>query len=442
MDYLDFELDIDAGTGREYPVRVINSPAGQARETMYFPFDELALENNLLKLQNALLRSGGQRRQSLSPELQAVQDFGRALFDALLTGEVRGRYDVSQERATSQDKGLRLKLRVNAPEMAALPWEFLYDPRRAEYICLSQDTPIVRYLELSQSIRPLNVTPPLRVLGMVASPSDQPKLNVGLEKQHVEAAVNGLQAQGVLELKWLEGQTWQDLQDVLRVNDWHIFHFIGHGGFDKIHDEGYIALADERGATYRFSASQLGPLLANARNRSLRLALLNVCESATGSDRDLFSSTASILVRSRIPAVLAMQYAITDSAAIEFARTFYKSLVVGLPVDAAVVEGRVAIKSAIHNPQYGGVGYPRAVYALAGRCFVQDARGRRQDTGCRGRSQPSAPRSKCSATGNERPATRIKYPASSIQYRPPALRAGDDSDSRRGVFDGQRSAQG
>ena len=172
MDYLGFELDIDAGTGREYLVRVINSPAGQARERMYFPFGELELENKLQALQIALLRSGGQRRQSLSPEQRTVQDFGRALFDALLTGEVRVRYDVSLRDATLQGRGLRLKLRVNALEMAALPWEFLYDPRCAEYICLSQETPIVRYIELPQPIQPLAVTPLLRVLGMIASPSD------------------------------------------------------------------------------------------------------------------------------------------------------------------------------------------------------------------------------------------------------------------------------
>ena len=376
IDYLDFELDIDAGSGREYPVRVINSPAGQARETMYFPFDELALENNLLKLQNALLRSGGQRRQSLSPELQAVQDFGRALFDALLIGEVRGRYDVSQERATSQDKGLRLKLRVNAPEMAALPWEFLYDPRRDEYVCLSQETPIVRYIELPRPIQPLAVTPPLRVLGMIASPRDVGNLDVNQEKQRVETALHDLQAAGLVELNWLEGQIWRDLQQTMRRGQWHVFHFIGHGDFDSTADEGLLLLCGEDGRTERMHATQLARLLAN--HRTLRLALLNACESGRGSARDLFSSTASILVRRGIPAVLAMQYAITDRAAIEFARTFYESLVDGLPVDAAVVESRVAISLAVHNTVEWGtpVLYMRSPDGVLFK--MQDAEGKTQ----------------------------------------------------------------
>ena len=137
MDYLDFELEILPGSGREYPVAVVRSPGGEARATMRFPFDGLALENKLLKLQNALLRSGGQRRQALSTEQQTVQDFGQALFDALLVGEVRSRYDVSLSEAGAQGKGLRLKLCIQPPNLAALPWEFLYDGAR-QSICVSQ----------------------------------------------------------------------------------------------------------------------------------------------------------------------------------------------------------------------------------------------------------------------------------------------------------------
>ena len=127
MDYLDFEIEIGHGQGREYPVAVIRSPAGEARETMRFPFDELALQNRLQALEIALLRSGGSRRRVLSPEEQTVQDFGQALFNALVCGEIRSRFDVSRSEARQQGKGLRLKLRFQAPELAALPWEFLYD---------------------------------------------------------------------------------------------------------------------------------------------------------------------------------------------------------------------------------------------------------------------------------------------------------------------------
>ena len=159
LEYLDFELEIGPVSGRQYPVNVVRSPGGEARETATFPFGELELENRLQAVQIALLRSGGQTRQVLSPEEQAVQDFGYALFMALLPGEVRSRYDVSQREAIRQGAGLRIKLRFQSPEMAALPWEFIYDPRRGEYVCLSRNTPLVRYLELPQPIRTLRADP-------------------------------------------------------------------------------------------------------------------------------------------------------------------------------------------------------------------------------------------------------------------------------------------
>lgn len=347
MNYLDFEIEISPGSGREYPVAIVRSPAGEARETMKFPFDELALRDRLQNLQIALLRSGGRRRSSLSPEEQTVQEFGQALFNALLTGELRSRYDVSQREAAQKGLGLRFKLRIQSPELAALPWEFLYDQRSAEYVCLSRSTPVVRYLELPQIIQPLAVAPPLRILGMMVSPGDLDPLDLNNEKHRMEEATKDLQRQGLVELTWLEGKTWRDLQKAMRSGPWHIFHFIGHGAFDRNAHEGLIMLEDEAGASHRFTATQLGRLLAD--HHSLRLALLNACEGARSSERDIFSSTGAILVRRGLPAVLAMQYEITDEAAVEFSRSFYEALAESMPVDAAVAEARKAISLAVNN---------------------------------------------------------------------------------------------
>jgi formylglycine-generating enzyme required for sulfatase activity len=347
LTYLDFELEIGEGEGRDYPVAVIRSPAGEAHVTMRFPYDELVLENRLLTLQNALLRSGGKRRLALSSEEQVVQDFGQDLFEALFTGEVRSRYDVSLERAWQAGKGLRLKLCIQSPELAALPWEYLYDQRQAEYVCLSRNTPVVRYLELPQPIPPMSVEPPLRILGLVASPSGVEALDVAREMGRVERALDKLRARGQVELVWLEGQTWRDLLRAMQGGPWYVFHFIGHGGFDMYRDEGFIILADEEGERSDLSATQLGRLLAD--HRWLRLALLNACEGGRGSERDIFSGTASILVRRGIPAVLAMQDAVTDRAAIEVSRAFYEALAGGIPVDAAVAEARKAVSLAVTN---------------------------------------------------------------------------------------------
>jgi WD40 repeat protein len=348
LRYLNFDLDIGMGQGREYPLAVVQSPAGELlSQTLRFPFDELALENRLKDLQIALLRSGGQHRRIPSREEQAVQGFGRALFDALFTERVRSLYVVSRNKASETNHGLRIRLRIRPPELAALPWEFLYDSDWADFICLSRYTPVARYVELPQPAQPLAVTLPLRILGMIASPTNLAALDVATERARVEKALEPLSSDGLIELHWLDGSTWRDLQRAMRRGPWHIFHFVGHGGFEPRTDEGFIALEDDTGRARELSATELGRLLAG--ERSLRLVVLNSCEGAHGSTHDIFSSTAVILVQRGIPAVLAMQYEITDRAAIELARTFYEALVEGLPVDAALGEARIAISQEIAN---------------------------------------------------------------------------------------------
>jgi hypothetical protein len=350
MEYLDFEIEIGKGRGRQYPVVVMHSPAGEALGTMRFPFDQLALENHLQALQIALLRSGSvgrSRRAIVSGDEAPVQKFGQALFEALFSEDLRSCFDVSRREAAARGTGLRLKLRVEAPELAALPWEYLFDPRQGEYLCFSRKTPLVRYLEVPLPSEALTVSPPVRVLGMIASPKDLDQLDTKREVQRLEESLGGIQKRGMVEVRWVQGETWRDLQREMRAGPWHIFHFIGHGGFDAAAGEGLIALSDDDGTAHRLRAQLLGRLLND--HDSLRLVVLNACEGAQSSTTDVFSSTAATLVRRGIPAVLAMQYEISDGAAIEFCRGFYSAVADGLPVDAAVAEARAGVSYAIEG---------------------------------------------------------------------------------------------
>lgn len=243
--------------------------------------------------------------------------------------------------AAQQGMGLRIRLHLETPNLVTLPWEFLYDQRQGDYVCLSRNSPVVRYLDLPQEIKPLNISPPLRILCMVASPVDLEGLEVAREKELVDRAVESLEECGLVDLVWSEGPTWRDLQKMMREGPWHVFHFIGHGGFDEMTDEGYIALEKENRKTDPLHAKQLARLLAD--HTSLRLVVLNSCEGARSSQRDIISSTSSILVRRGIPAVVAMQYAISDQAAIEFSRSFYESIAAGYPVDTSMAEARKAV---------------------------------------------------------------------------------------------------
>ena len=57
-----------------------------------------------------------------------------------------------------------------------------------------------------------------------------------------------------------------------------------------------------------------------------RLVVLNSCSGAATNSQDLFSGTAAALARSGVAAVAAMQYAISDPAAVAFTRGFYAAL--------------------------------------------------------------------------------------------------------------------
>ena len=76
---------------------------------------------------------------------------------------------------------------------------------------------------------------------------------------------------------------------------------------------------------------------------SLRLAVLNACEGGRQSAEDPFSGVAQSLCQQRMPAVIAMQFEISDDAAKTFAEEFYAAIADCSPVDAAVAESRKAL---------------------------------------------------------------------------------------------------
>lgn len=356
MEYLEFELRMSTGSGGVYPIAVVHSPAGEASATMRAPLGDSTFRGYLQTLDAARgpasrTRKAGEVQsppaRSLSPTTMGrapVEQLGRALFDILLPGELRSCYRASLQRAREQGKGLRVRLRIEAPDLAILPWEYVYDTAEGDYVCLNSETPLVRYVELARPPQPLTVTPPLRILGMVANPPDLLHLDVEREKRQLALAIDHLLEAGYVTLDWLGGETWVDLQTAMRRGPWHVFHFIGHGAFDPVSGEGLLALTGENSRMHLLSATQLARLFAG--HQSLRLAVLNACEGARASETDLFSSVAVALTRRGIPAVVSMQHEISDEAALEFSRMFYDALKDGLPVDAAVTEARKAISLA------------------------------------------------------------------------------------------------
>ena len=73
---------------------------------------------------------------------------------------------------------------------------------------------------------------------------------------------------------------------------------------------------------------------------------MNSCSSGQTGVNDLFSGTAATLARCGVSAVAAMQFSISDAAAIAFARGFYTAIAHGRDVDEAARSGRISILGA------------------------------------------------------------------------------------------------
>ncbi|MGH4024435.1 MAG: CHAT domain-containing WD40 repeat protein [Pseudonocardiaceae bacterium] len=341
MSTLDFELEIGLGTAETYPV-VARAPGGEASAQLRLPVPLAELDHRLAVIRDAVLASSAVTRRLPTGDEHPVRRLGGRLFEALIADDVRGLYVASSHRAREHGGTLRLVLRVRPPELARLPWEFLFDPGRQDYLGLS--LPLVRYPEVLAPRQPLHVEPPLHILGMSARPDDQGLLAVDSEQRRLHAALAKLQREAVVELGWVAGQTYGDLEAAMDRGSWHILHFVGHGGYDRALDEGILMLTDERGRTDRVGAEDLSRLLAD--HHTLRLVVLNACDTARGGSADAFSSTAAALMRRGIPAVVAMQFEISDDAAIRFAQTFYQNVAKRLPVDTAVMRARRALRRA------------------------------------------------------------------------------------------------
>ena len=344
-EFLDFDLVIEARDGG-YIARVVQSPAGESRVEFVPPFTDLELENFVLHV--------GQTRRGVryvgSPQWDAVLAFGTRLFDTVFAEGVGTAFQVSFNKALGERKGLRLRLRLSAvPELASIPWEYLYSDALGSFVTLLTDTPLVRFVDLPHAVEALSVGSHLSILAVVSNPTDIAELDVAQEQERLRQALAVPIEEGRVKLQFLDGARLATLREALSEDEVHVLHFIGHGGFDG--KEGVLVFENEAGTSRKVTAATLAMLLQNY--DTLRLVVLNACEGARNSAHDPFAGVAQALVRGRIPAVIAMQFEITDRAAIAFCHEFYKAVARGQPVDAACARGRLALLGEGNDVEWG-----------------------------------------------------------------------------------------
>lgn len=341
MNYDYFDLNISNSSNDVYSVSGETSSKAIDKDKFSFLLDDMELEKlrSLVdgKFEKDFLISFGHIIEKRLGNLEfknntTVNEFleyyGELLYNRLFNQGVGRLYFSSYGRIeTESEKGLRINLAINElPAIAALPWELLYNPKKKKFLANSNQTPLVRNIELPTSVRNFVVEPPVKVLVIIPGNSglDFPK-----EKEIITKAFAKLADDKAVRIEFLEGLVTEDeIRKKLALENYHILHFTGHGDFKE--GQGFLKIdRDPEGADYYakqglLSAEIFSNIVGN--RRTINLVVLNACQGAENSTVELFKSVAEMLVFREVPAVVAMQHSIEDAAAIRFSREFYLNL--------------------------------------------------------------------------------------------------------------------
>jgi hypothetical protein len=339
MRYQDFEIRIRSGRQGGL-IAEARSSYGEAAEPFVPPFPPPSIEN---------LLTGGIRHVTSEEELvtsATPEEIGHALFAALFVGKIGDRL---RECLASLDRrrnatGLRLLLHFDLADRAVVPisafaWELLYDRERRDFLSRVLHTPVLRYIPTPRP--PLEpFAGPLRILVVHAAPIGLDRLNLTEEWRRIWAALGD---QPGIEVALFEHLTLSELRRKLRSETWHVLHFMGHGDFEDS-GQGCVYFEDPDHRPDRITGMLLGEHLKSLPD--LRLVFLNACSSGAVARRDgqdPYSAVASALLLAGIPSALAMQFPISDKAAIAFSAELYGRIAAHDPLEAALAEARLAI---------------------------------------------------------------------------------------------------
>lgn len=357
IHYEDLALALEPDGKDSYTVHALGSPYGLSVAPFALSLRRPDLEAMLEEAGSSLWSSSA--RDLASPRsspgwrepVRDLREIGGRLFRSLFHEAIREIYLLSKGRSESApDQGLRIRLILpvegaDAALLQALPWELLYCRQTDDFLATNVLTPVVRQLAIpwaSSSIRRHSEARP-RILIAVAAPRGTESLDDADERARI------LQAWGRregAEVDLLPSATLIGLREVLRSQHYQVLHFIGHGSLDAGSGTGRLLFETPSGEIDFVS----GRLFADAirESRELRLVFLNSCNSAATarhSGQDPLVGVAAAIVRRGVPAAIAMQFPVSDGAARAFSEAVYRSLARGSSLEAAVGDGRFAIRA-------------------------------------------------------------------------------------------------
>lgn len=328
MRYQTFDLTISAtGTPHKYLLSAQSSSQGEAAGRTTINVGAAPLAELLAPLESD---------NTTTANLQAL---GAVLYQSFFAGEIGMLLNRALgETIGNEALGLRLRLRINPPELAALPWEFLYSPERRLFLAASVETPLSRYINLPEPVRRLAIPEKINLLVVITQNSS---LDTTAERHALEKVAT--QQRDRLTVDFFEGEaTSAAIRAALRQKDYHILHYAGHGAFKN--EQAFIYLDHAEKLTEPITAEQFAHFFTDY--AFTRLVFLNACQGATRSSHQALAGVAPQLVLCGVPAVVAMQEKIANDDAILFATEFYAELCRerdGGQVEVAISRARKAL---------------------------------------------------------------------------------------------------
>lgn len=349
MDYQDFTIDLRSTAEGSFEATVVDAPLSDAPRAVFaHPLDQETFQ---------ALQPPSSRTETGTPPVEpreiSPEAVGQQLFSAVFSGEVGPLFQRCWDRVCGRDDaGLRLRLRFLADDqeaeyLAALPWEWLWNPGSGDFLATDLGTPVVREYAARQPRRALAVDPPLRILVVDASPSTLKHLNLKLETERMIEALRPLVNTRQVELLGLKKATADELRDVLLNEEIHALHFMGHAGYHAASGYGAVYFVQDDGTENQLDGLMLASFLKEA--RSLRLVVLNACKTACFAGRTRaplhHGVSSAVLAQTGMPALVANQRSISDDAAISLSASLYERLAAGDGIDEALTEARKRLRA-------------------------------------------------------------------------------------------------
>ena len=341
-NYLDLRMRLSR-TGDGRLMALMNAPLGEVQGELRIHLSQGEVQQALA---SAYQGSGTYvKRSAIGETLDPVRDVGRQLYSALFEGRRETLYRRSLGAAEGEGRGLRVRLELDDPEVAVLPWEFLHDGR--DFVGLSNWSPVLRS-------HPMRMPPPaaplsrLRVRILTA--------DVTGRWGEVDGEIDRIGALGQrtsrLAVEVIRDVTWEGLRAAVADTEFEVLHFIGTGAEAQDGSQ-VLALLDPEGNGSREAFStrpfqlvrSAGVSRVLGGNRHLRLIVLSGWETdRIAAELANPGTWAGAVDRGeRNLAIVGMRGKITDRSCVAFTEGLYRGVVAGRPLEAAVTQGRQEI---------------------------------------------------------------------------------------------------